>query len=89
VRRRRRLAREGTARGSQGEGRKVRFGAKGSHRARTYGHWPVSACGPGKTAAARARHGAGTRDAGAMARTGTFPISAYPPLTNNYSNFCN
>jgi hypothetical protein len=89
VRRHRRSAREGTARGSQGEGRKGRFGTKGSHRARTDGHWPVSTCEPRETTAARARHGAGTRDAGATARTGTFPIPAYPPLTNNYSNFCN
>jgi hypothetical protein len=43
-----------------GRGRKGRFGANGSHRARTDGHWPVSACGPGgKTTAARrcAMHG--------------------------------
>jgi hypothetical protein len=75
VRRRRRLVHEGTTRGSQGEGRKGQFGAKGSHRERTYWYWPVSACEPGETAAARSRHGAGTRDAGATARTGTFPIS--------------
>jgi hypothetical protein len=55
VRRRRRPAREGTARGSQGKVRKGRFGAIGSHRARTDGHWLVSACGPGGTAAARVR----------------------------------
>jgi hypothetical protein len=40
-------------RGGTGEGRKGRFGANGSHRARTDGHWPVSACRPGGTAAAR------------------------------------
>jgi hypothetical protein len=51
--------------------------------ARTDGHWPVSACGPGGTAAAR------LRDAGATTRTGAFPLSAYLPLTNNYSIFCN
>jgi hypothetical protein len=89
VRRRHRPAREGVTRGSQGEGWKGRFGAKGSHRTRTDGHWPVSACGLGETAAARARHVAGTCDASATACTGTFPISTYPPLTKNYSNFCN
>jgi hypothetical protein len=62
VRRRHRPARESTTRGSQGEGRKGRFGAIGSHRARTDGHWPVSACGPGGTTTVRARHGAGARD---------------------------
>jgi hypothetical protein len=41
-------------RGGTGEGRKGRFGANGSHRARTDGHWPVSTCGPGGTTAARA-----------------------------------
>jgi hypothetical protein len=89
VRRRHRPAPESTARGSQGEGRKGRFDAIGSHRARTDGHWPVSMCQPGGTAAVRTRHGAGARDADATVRTRTFPISAYPPLTNNFSNFCN
>jgi hypothetical protein len=87
VRRRGRPACESAARGSQGEGRKGRFAREGPTARGPTGAGQSRRAGPGESLRARARHGAGARDAGATALTGTFPISAYPPLTNNYSNF--